>query len=90
MQKIEKEEIKNLSFLDKDVLNSEVEQKERFYFAQKARTLGNIEKSKSRICFHTTNGIYEVNTTVWDVDNDFIMLKGASALPLKSVYSISL
>jgi hypothetical protein len=90
MQKIQKEQIINFSFLEADVLQDQTERIMRFATAQKARTLGNIEKLKATISFHTTDGIYEVSTTVWDVDNEFIMLKGASALPLRSVYSIRL
>lgn len=90
MQKIQKEELGNFSFPQTDVLQSQSDRKIRFAIAQKARTLGNIEKSKATINFHTTDGIYEVSTTVWDVDSEFIMLKGAFALPLRSVFSISL
>lgn len=90
MQKIQKEQIGSFSFPPGDVLQDQTERSFRLAIAQKARILGNIEKSKATISFHTTEGVFEVNTTVWDVDNDFIMLKGASALPLRSVYSISL
>ncbi len=90
MQKIQKEELGNFSFPQTDVLQNHDDRKIRFAIAQKARTLGNTEKSKVTISFHTSEGIYEVSTTIWDVDNEFIMLKGASALPLRSVYSISL
>lgn len=79
-----------LNFPQQDVLPNKKERRRRFANAQRARILGNIEKIKAKINFHTTEGPYEVNTTVWHVDQDFIMLKGASALPMKSVYSISL
>ncbi len=90
MQKIQKEQINKFTFPEVDVLPDQTDRRLRFAAAQKARILGNTEKSKATISFHTTDGVYEVSTTVWDVDNDFIMLKGASALPLRSVYSISL
>lgn len=90
MQKIQKEQINKFTFPEVDVLSDQTDRRLRFAAAQKARILGNTEKSKATISFHTTDGVYEVSTTVWDVDNDFIMLKGASALPLRSVYSISL
>lgn len=90
MKLIDKEQIDMLNFPTTDVLTESSERVLRFATAEKARTLGNIEKSKVKINFHTTDGPCEVNTTIWDVDKDFIMLKGASALPLRSVYSISL
>lgn len=90
MKTIAKEKINELNFPSTDVLSNTKERKLRFATAQKARTLGNIEKSKAKIDFHTTEGPRRVNTTVWHVDQDFIMLKGASALPMRSVYSISL
>lgn len=90
MQKIEKEQLKTLNFPKQDVLLDNKQRRLRFANAQRARILGNIEKIKAKINFHTTEGLREVNTTVWHVDQDFIMLKGASALPIRSVYSISI
>ena len=90
MKTIAKEKINELDFPSADVLSDTKERKLRYATAQKARILGNTEKSKVRISFCSSEGQCEVNTTVWDVDQDFIMLKGASALPMRSVYSISL
>jgi hypothetical protein len=90
MNYIAKEDIKNLNFPQEDVIPCTTERVKRFVTALKARSLGNIEKTKVSIHFKGNDNNYVVDTTVWDVDNDFIVLKCSTALPLRSIYSINL
>ncbi len=47
----------------------------------KAMHLGNGYKSKARIIFETTEGLREVETTVWVATHDAISLKGRCIYP---------
>lgn len=90
MTLIDKERISQLTFEDTDVLVCENEKMQREYMAQKATVLGNLEKQKVEIRFKAKEGSYKVNTTVWCVDKDYIVLKSSASLPLRSITSISL
>lgn len=90
MHTIDKENIKDLQFTPNDVLTNEYDKKVRKYTAEKASILGNTEKSKVEILFSSNQGQYKVNTTIWHVGDDYIMLKSATAIPLRSIHSISL
>jgi hypothetical protein len=89
VKKIEKEQIRHLKFPKKDVLSCPNEQNLRKSAAERARILGNNEKCKVDICFDSIEGTYLVSTTIWDVDNDFITLKCATVVPLRTIRYIA-
>lgn len=89
VKKIEKEQIRHLIFPTQDVLSCPNEQNLRKNAAERARILGNNEKCKVDICFDSTEGTYVVSTTIWDVDNDFIILKCATVVPLRTIRYIA-
>jgi len=88
--RIEKEQIKYLIFPKKDVLSCPNEQLSRRASAERARLLGNNEKCKVHIYFDSSEGTHLVVTTIWDVDNDFVALKCATMLPIRTIRHINL
>ena len=50
--------------------------------------LGNEFKGKTTITFETTKGPRAVETTVWSVTENYLMLKGGVAIPLRSVIDL--
>lgn len=86
--KIEKEEIAKLHFSSGDVLASEDQKKYRELALQNAVKLGNTEKQKCRIVFHSVEGDGFVETTVWAVTDKYICLKGGLALLIASVLDV--
>ena len=50
--------------------------------------LGNEFKGKTVITFETTNGPRAVETTIWSVTDNHLMLKGGVEIPLNSVIDL--
>jgi hypothetical protein len=50
--------------------------------------LGNEFKGKTVITFETTQGPKSVETTVWSVTDNHVMLKGGVSIPLNSVIDL--
>lgn len=90
MQRVDKEVVGKFSFPKLDVLECQEERQKRFQMALKARRLGNLEKGKVKIYFQGNNERFCVDTTIWDVDANHVVLKYATTLPLRSIYSIDL
>lgn len=86
--KIEKEEIVNLHFLSKDVLENEVQKSDRNQKLIKGSILGNIEKEKCKIIFHAQEGDSCVETTIWAVTDKYICLKGGIYLLIASIIEV--
>ncbi|MCH7403582.1 hypothetical protein ACFOUP_13240 [Belliella kenyensis] len=90
IEKIEKEEIKNLSFKKAEVLSSADEIKKRWSDLYRAQALGNLLQSKVQIIFETTDEkTYRVDTTIWAVGQDFVSLKGGIHIPVSSIHEVS-
>lgn len=56
----------------------------------KALFLGNVFQQKVVIDFHTLEGDFEVETTVWSVTDEHVGLKGSVRLPVECVESVRL
>jgi hypothetical protein len=86
---INKEQISNFQFSKKDVLSSKEDQKLRMADLQRAQTLGNLLQSKVKLTFESAEGIvYQVETTVWAVGNDYVSLKGGKVIPIISIHKV--
>ncbi len=86
---IEKEHVSNLSFCKEEVLTTKEEIQLRSADLHRAQTLGNLLQTKVRINFETRDGkIHQVHTTVWAVGAEFILLKGAKAIPIHCIHSV--
>jgi hypothetical protein len=79
---ISKEQITNCNFspvsinenIDRDLYN--------------AMVLGNNFKGKCKIIFNTLEGVNAVETTVWSVSENHVLLKGDIVIPLNSIIQV--
>lgn len=81
---IAKENVAQLSFLPAAEDNSKKWRTELDY----AVRLGNAYKGKTSVTFVSTEGIFEVQTTIWAVTENELSLKGGVHIPLKSITDI--
>ncbi len=88
---INKEELLEMNFSKREVLNDEQLKTQRMEKAHKAARLGNGYKGKVTITFmHELGEIYKVETTVWACCEKFIILKGGIAVPISSILEIDI
>jgi len=86
---IEKELIPNLKFNREDVLITDEDKKRRQYDLHRATLLGNSYQGKVDIYFMTAEGEQKrVNTTIWDYDKEYVILKSGSSLPIGAINGI--
>ena len=86
---IEKELIPQLQFSDFETLNTPKKRNLRSHHLHRATILGNLTKSKVQIYFKDcTNKLLQVNTTIWAVTTDFVVLKQGITIPKKSIIHI--
>ena len=85
---VAKENISQLSFPKNDVLLLENERLERQSLINKAMTLGNTRKLKVKIVFEDAEGVKTVDTTVWGVTDNNIILKQTTVIPIRRIHQI--
>lgn len=85
---IEKDNIPGLHFPTLEVLSSPDEIKERKADAEKGMLLGNTYKSKVKILFKDTEGIKQVETTIWAVTDSRVILKTGMGIPLHCIIKV--
>ncbi len=86
---IEKEEIPALKFGNTDVITDLNARKKRMHDVSRATVLGNGYHSKVEITFETAAGeIKRVATTIWDCDQEYVILKSGASLPLRAISSV--
>ena len=87
--RIEKEKIKEYNF-SKEEIHTDIKRiKRRTANIHRAVRLGNLFKNKVKIFFRTEeHDLYFVETTIWGAGKDYIELKGAITLPIKSIEKI--
>lgn len=86
---IEKENISKLIFAKNEVLLEPEKQKRRLTDLYRSQTLGNLLHTKVKITFETQDQqIYQVDTTVWAVGDDFVSLKGGVFIPIHSILQV--
>ena len=83
---IEKEAIANMHFPKGEVLTASSEIQARVQTLSEACRLGNEFKGKVRIVFMSEQGIREVNTTIWNVSDDAVSLKGGVFIPMHVIF----
>lgn len=82
---VEKEAIANFSF------KNNVSVKQHPNLLKKlhdATGLGNLNKVKVQIDFHSDSGPKSVQTTIWATGNQFICLKGGLWIPISKIIDI--
>lgn len=85
---VAKENISQLIFPKNDVLIDEFKIIERQKRVERAMTLGNTRKSKVRIVFEDVEGIKTVETTIWGVTDNNIILKKTTVIPIRRIHEI--
>lgn len=88
--RIEKEQIKGLSFSPQEVLSDDSDISTRNYLLRKAQRLGNEFKGKVLIRFQSLQGPMEVFTTIWDVSTNYVTLKGGIAIPIHTISKVAI
>ena len=84
---INKEDIGKLHFPKEDVLLTPEEKKERLKKIERAMYLGN-NKIKVQIIFQDVEGKKVVDTSIWGITEQNIILKGTTIIPIRSIYEI--
>jgi hypothetical protein len=79
---IPKETIPSLHFRYREVLSSDFERQLRQDKLYRAMIMGNTDKKKVGIVFETTEGLRQVETTVWASVKDNIVLKHGIYIPV--------
>lgn len=91
VKRIEKEEVANLKFPKAPIkIRTEQEQKGLLKKLQDAEKLGNLFHNKIEIVFEDEEGLKSVNTTIWAVGEDHVLLKKGVFIPVNRILSIEL
>lgn len=85
---IQKELIPHFHFADHEVLIMEDEKKKRKELLYRAMILGNAYHAKVKITFETTDGVKQVETTVWATTEGNIILKGGIVVPIHAIWEV--
>lgn len=86
---IKKEDISKLKFSKTETLINPKKRELRTHYLNRASQLGNLLKTKVKIHFRdSTNKLLIVNTTIWAVTSNFIVLKKGVTIPKSSIIYI--
>lgn len=87
-KEIEKENIGHLNFPNHDVLSSESEINLRLDFLKRAMSLGNLDQIKVKIYFEDDKDKLVVDTTIWAVTIESVILKHGIIIPNRRIYKV--
>jgi hypothetical protein len=85
---IDKELVNSLSFPNEEVLRDVQDVQQRKMDLERALTLGNLEHLKMKIYFEDEICGRLVETTVWGVTSDRIILKQGTVIPINRIHKI--
>jgi len=85
---IEKEKIESLKFPNHEVLANQELINERTSDLNKALSLGNLEHSKIKIYFEDDVKKLVVDTTVWGLTEERVILKQGVVIPVKRIHKL--
>lgn len=85
---IDKDQVKELRFPQPEVLANPEEIRKRKSELDRAVVLGNIDHNKVRIIFKDTDGLKMVETTIWAVTEQRIILKSGMDIPINRIVEI--
>ena len=88
-QIIPKEQIRFLTFPNNEVLTEFKDKIDRIHELKRAMVLGNIERHKVRITFKDIECIKSVETTIWGITDNSVILKNSIIIPLKRILKIA-
>ena len=86
---VDKEIIGSLHFPSDEILISPDMQQQREYDLERAASLG-TDRVKMKILFEDENGLKQVETTVWAVTKDRVVLKHGVTIPIKRIHEIKI
>uniref|UniRef100_UPI0040493877 hypothetical protein n=2 Tax=Flavobacterium sp. TaxID=239 RepID=UPI0040493877 len=85
---IDKETIASLNFPKTDVLEDKEEIASRKTNLERALSLGNLEHVKIKIYFEDDSSKKMVETTIWGVTDNRVILKQGVVIPVNRIYKI--
>lgn len=85
-QPIEKEKIQSLTFPKSDVLQDKEAITQRNSDLLRAQSLGNLEHAKIKIFFEDNLSKKMVETTVWAVTDNQVVLKQGVGIPINRIF----
>lgn len=85
---IDKESITHLNFPHIDVLKDKEEMIARINDLDRALSLGNLEHLKIKIYFEDDTSKKVVETTIWGVTEERVILKQGVVIPVKRIHKI--
>lgn len=86
---IEKEDIETLKFPHSEVLDDEAAIIQRKNELERALSLGNLEHSKIQIYFEDDSSKKMVETTVWALTDESVVLKKGVGIPINRILKIA-
>jgi len=86
---IEKEAIETLKFPSNEVLEDDVAISQRENELERALSLGNLEHSKIKIFFEDDSSQKVVETTVWALTDESVVLKKGVGIPINRILKIT-
>lgn len=87
---VEKEDVSSLTFPHEEVLKKAVDIKLRTAEINRAISLGNLEHHKVKIYFQSQQGFKYVDTTIWAVTEDAVVLKQNVVIPTSQIVKIEI
>jgi len=87
---VEKEYIASLHFPPNEVLGSPEEIKQRKTDIERGRFVGNAFKGKVEIHFKDSEGLKQVETTIWAITETRVMLKNNMSIPLNRIFKVKI
>ena len=85
-----KENVSGLKFPHHEVLKSSEAISTRQFHLEKALKLGNIENHKIKIIFEDTEGLKQVETTIWGVTDKRVILKQGVLIPISCIHELKI
>lgn len=83
---IEKESVSALHFPKTDVLEEKEEKDRRMHELDRALSLGNLEHTKIKIYFEDDQSKKMVETTIWGLTDERVILKQGLVIPVNRIY----
>lgn len=85
---IDKEFVRDLSFPKEDVLDTPEQRRQRRLMLDRALILGNVDHSKVKIYFTDDESLKQVETTIWAVTEERIILKSGMVIPIRRIHEV--
>ena len=85
---ISKEDLPSYEIAKGDALSNASDIANRKSGLERAMKLGNNEHQKVKIIFESTEGTMAVETTVWEVTQNYVILKSNMALPIRCIHRV--